>query len=63
MGIDRGVALPADRVPPTHRAWVEVDALMKVPADYAVSGAEAASSPRPSPRPKSGPGASTPGKG
>lgn len=25
MGIDRGVTLPADRVPPTHRAWVEVD--------------------------------------
>src|SRR3990172_7870478 len=25
MGIDRGVALPADRVPPTHRAWVEVN--------------------------------------
>jgi len=25
MGIDRGVAFPADRVPPTHRAWVEVN--------------------------------------
>ena len=25
MGIDRGVALPADRVPRTHRAWVEVN--------------------------------------
>ena len=25
MGIDKGVAFPADRVPPTHRAWVEVD--------------------------------------
>src|SRR3970040_2155617 len=25
MGIDRGVALPADRVPLTHRAWVEVN--------------------------------------
>ncbi|HZY31918.1 MAG TPA: alanine racemase [Candidatus Methylomirabilis sp.] len=25
MGIDRGFASPADRVPPTHRAWVEID--------------------------------------
>jgi len=25
MGIDRGVAWPANRIPPTHRAWVEVD--------------------------------------
>lgn len=25
MGIDSGIASPADRVPPTHRAWVEVD--------------------------------------
>ena len=25
MALDRGVAFPADRVPPTHRAWVEVD--------------------------------------
>src|SRR3989337_2144414 len=25
MVIDRGVERPADRVPPTHRAWVEVD--------------------------------------
>ncbi len=25
MMIDRGLASPADRVPPTHRAWVEVD--------------------------------------
>src|ERR1700675_589874 len=25
MVIDRGLASPTDRVPPTHRAWVEVD--------------------------------------
>ncbi|MBI2903232.1 MAG: alanine racemase, partial [Candidatus Methylomirabilis oxyfera] len=25
MVIDRGLCSPADRVPPTHRAWVEID--------------------------------------
>lgn len=38
-------------------------ALMKVPVDYAVRGGDAASSPRPAPKPKAAPGASGPGKG
>jgi hypothetical protein len=37
--------------------------LMKVPSDYEVRGADAASSPRPSPKPRAAPGASVPGKG